>query len=181
MVDLHKCSLRPLTAADLPNILVWRNSERIRNVMYSDHIIIWEEHEAWFDKLQHMNDRKCLLFEYEHQSMGLLSFTDIDKTNRTAFWGFYLGVPSTIKGLGLRMGVLAIDYTFKELNLRKLCGEAIYSNQASIRYHRRLGFTEEGKFLKHIIKNEQLEDIVRFALFREQWQKYRFDVLNNII
>jgi len=177
MADLRKCSLRPLTATDLQEVLTWRNSERIRKVMYNDHIISWEEHKVWFDKLQHKNDRKCLIFEYEHKAMGILSFTDIDNINRTAFWGFYLGEPSMIKGLGLSMGVLAIDYTFKELNIRKLCGEAIYSNQASIKYHYRLGFKEEGRFIKHILKNEQLEDIVRFALFREQWRNYRFEIM----
>lgn len=180
MVDLYKCSLRPLAIADLQEVLTWRNSDRIRKVMYSDHIISWEEHKAWFDKLQYRNNRKCLLFEYEDRPVGLLSFTDIDNTNKTAFWGFYLSESSPIKGLGLSMGILAIDYAFKELDIRKLYGEAICSNQGSIRYHNRLGFKEEGRFIKHVLKNEQLEDVVRFALFREQWQDCRFEILKAI-
>ena len=177
MADFEKCSIRALAVDDLKQVLNWRNTDRIRACMYSDHLISEAEHKAWFDKLQYMDDRKCLLFQYEHRPIGLISFIDIDNMNSTAFWGFYIGELSTIKGLGLYMGVLAIDYAFAELKLRKLCGEAIAFNQGSIKYHLRLGFKEEGRFIKHIVKNEKYEDIVRFALFKEQWPDYRLEIL----
>jgi len=178
MVDLKKCSVRVLTVTDLEQVLRWRNSDRIRQCMYSDHLISWEEHKAWFDKLQYKDDRKSLLFAYDDKPTGLLSFTEIDTVHCTAFWGFYLGEPSSIKGLGLHMGILGMNYAFEKLKLRKICGEAIGFNQGSIQYHLRLGFKEEGRFINHIVKNDKYEDIVRFALFKEQWQEHRLTIIN---
>ena len=67
------------------------------------------------------------------------------------------------------MGRLGIEYVFKQLGIRKLCGEAFAYNTSSIRFHKKLGFTEEGRFLKHILKNGVYEDIVSFALFKDDW------------
>lgn len=177
MLNKKKCNVRALRFADLEQVLHWRNSARIRQCMYTDHLISWEEHKAWFERLQERDDRECLLFEYEDEPMGLLSFTEIDNLHKTAFWGFYLGEPSSIKGLGLHMGVLGIDYAFEKLQLRKLCGEAIAFNQGSVQYHLRLGFKQEGLFSKHIIKNNKYEDIVRFAIFKEQWEECRRSIV----
>jgi RimJ/RimL family protein N-acetyltransferase len=48
-------------------------------------------------------------------------------------------------------------------------GEAFVFNQASIAFHEKLGFSREGHFRRHVLKNDNYEDIFAFALFTEQW------------
>lgn len=42
--------LREIKEQDLPLILKWRNSERIKHSMYSNEIITWEQHVSWRKK-----------------------------------------------------------------------------------------------------------------------------------
>lgn len=166
-------SLRPVEAKDLEKILEWRNSDRIRNYMYTDHLISIEEHQAWFLRLKDDLSSLYFIFEIQAKPFGLVYFTDIDKKNKKSNWGFYLGEPDAPRGSGVAMGVLGLECAFTQLNLRKLCGEAFVFNDASIRFHKKLGFVEEGRFSKHVLKNGVYEDVVTFALFFDDWCQLR--------
>jgi len=50
-VRIEECGLRPIEEGDLATVLEWRNSERIRANMYTDHLISREEHRAGFAKV----------------------------------------------------------------------------------------------------------------------------------
>ena len=173
MLKREDCNLRPIEWDDLEKILEWRNSERIRSNMYSDHIISLEDHRAWFENLKLHSTSIYLSFEVQNQLAGLVYFTDIDTKNSKSNWGFYLGEENLPKGSGTAMGVLGLEYAFIQLKIRKLCGEAFSFNNASSRFHKKLGFVEEGRFIKHVLKRGIFEDVVSFALFREDWMNNR--------
>ena len=161
--------LRPIMEKDLGQVLEWRNSARIRAYMYTDHIITMDEHRAWFERLQENSFSSFLIFEYRGFPVGIKSFSQIDKQNNKCYWGFYIGEPDLPRGSATLMGVMALEYIFGIHNFRKLCAEAFAFNQASISYHKRLGFVEEGHFVKHILKNGSYENVISFALFYDDW------------
>ena len=66
-----------------------------------------------------------------------------------------------------------MNYIFEVMKIRKLCAEAFAFNSASVNFHKRLGFIEEGRLVKHILKNGRYEDIISFALFEEDWVRHR--------
>jgi UDP-4-amino-4,6-dideoxy-N-acetyl-beta-L-altrosamine N-acetyltransferase len=171
MPEREECNLRPVAEADLEKVLEWRNSERICANMYSDHIISMEEHNAWFEGVKGRNNSIYLVFELHNRPVGLVYFTGIDLANSRSHWGFYLGEEGLPPGTGKAMGKLGLEYAFENLQIRKLCGEAIAFNEASIRFHRKLGFIEEAHFVKHILKNGVHEDVISFALFKDDWLK----------
>lgn len=173
MLDREACRLRPITEVDLEKILVWRNSERIRMNMYTDHIITMEEHKAWFERQKQSKSSVYLIFALNGEPAGLVYFTDIDRKNGRSFWGFYLGEEDLPRGSGTALGWLGLDYAFDRLATRKLCGEVFAFNTSSINFHQKLGFVQEGRFLKHVLKNGGFEDVISFALFREDWEKVR--------
>jgi len=162
-------NLRPVQESDLDRILAWRNSERVRSFMYTDHIITAAEHRAWFERLRGAEFPAALVFEYRGMPAGLKSFTRIDRGNNLCYWGFYLGESELPKGCGSAMGFLALEYAFERLALRKLCAEAFAFNEGSLKYHTRLGFSQEGRFVRHVLKNGRYEDVISFALFRDDW------------
>lgn len=139
--------------------------------MYSDHIITSEEHHAWFAKVKQESRVICRVFEYDGNPLGIVNFTQIDRQSKKCYWGFYIGEPHAPKGSGLAMGYLALKYIFEELEFFKLCSEVFSFNKTSINYHKKLGFVEEGRFVKHVLKNGVYEDILAMAIFRDDWEK----------
>ncbi|MCD5406412.1 MAG: UDP-4-amino-4,6-dideoxy-N-acetyl-beta-L-altrosamine N-acetyltransferase [Desulfotomaculum sp.] len=165
--------LRPLEEADLGKVLEWRNSERIRANMYSDHIITVEEHRAWFERNKQSEDAVSMIFEFKEKPVGLVYFTNIDKICNRCLWGFYLGEEDLPPGTGAIMGFLGLEYAFEKLGFRKLCGEAFAFNISSTKFHKKLGFIEEGCLAKHVLKNNVYEDIILMAMFKEDWLKVK--------
>lgn len=163
--------LRPIREADLDMVLKWRNSERIRAVMYTDHVISRDEHRKWFETVRKGETFACLVFEHLGRPAGVVTFADIDRTNGRASWGFYLGEADLPRGTGSVMGFLGVEYAFETLGLRKLCGEAFVFNAASIKFFERLGFAREGHHVRHALKRGTYEDVLSFALFKEDWEK----------
>ncbi|GFO68503.1 UDP-4-amino-4,6-dideoxy-N-acetyl-beta-L-altrosami ne N-acetyltransferase [Geomonas limicola] len=165
------CLLRPLAEGDLDLVLAWRNSDRVRACMYTDHLISEEEHRAWFRRSQEAPFPATLIFEYRGMPAGLKSFSQVDRTSNRCHWGFYLGAEDLPRGAGSAMGFLALEYIFERQGFRKLCAEAFAFNEGSVRYHTRLGFTQEGRFAAHVLKNGCYHDVLCFALFSDTWQE----------
>lgn len=163
------CNLRPIEEGDLELVLSWRNSERVRSYMYTDHLIKPEEHRAWFLRTLDAEFPATLVFEYRGKPAGLKSFSQIDRHNNRCYWGFYLGDTELPRGCGSAMGFLALEYIFEKHGFRKLCAEAFAFNEGSIKYHTRLGFAQEGRFVEHVLKNGAYRDVVSFAIFRDGW------------
>jgi UDP-4-amino-4,6-dideoxy-N-acetyl-beta-L-altrosamine N-acetyltransferase len=170
---LENCRLRKMTDADLPLVLTWRNSDRIRNMMYSDHVISPEEHRAWFVRETNRDDCHHLVFECDGRPVGVVNVTQVEPRHRRCHWGFYLGEEHLPKGCGTAMGVLALDFIFDNLQLNKVVGEVLASNTASLKYHHRLGFVDEGRLVAHVNKGGRFEDVVTLAHFADQWRLVR--------
>jgi UDP-4-amino-4,6-dideoxy-N-acetyl-beta-L-altrosamine N-acetyltransferase len=173
MLRLEDCKLRPVAERDLDILLAWRNSPAIRRNMFNDHIITPEEHRAWFERSRNSKHSSHLLFLHGDRPLGTVNVRDIDHINGRCVWGFYIGDPGAPKGSGVAMACLAIDYIFNTIGMRKICSEAFAFNTASINYHGKLGFCEEGRLRAHQLKEGKYEDIIIFGLFRHEWEEVR--------
>lgn len=180
MPGLEDCRLRPMEEADLEKVLEWRNSDRIRAVMFTDQRIAMEDHRAWYEGIKRDKNCFCLIFEIHGRPAGVVRVVGVDRCNGRCSWGFYLGDDGAPRGSGTAMGFLALEFIFEELGLRKLCGEVLASNTQSVRFHKKLGFHEEGRFLKHVLKNGRYEDVVAMALFKDDWNKIKSGVKESI-
>ncbi|GGC75134.1 hypothetical protein GCM10007216_02160 [Thalassobacillus devorans] len=174
----NKFFLKPLTFDNLKTIFEWRNSERIKSLMYTNHNITWEEHIRWFHKVNKSSSDLVWVLYDVNSPLGLVSFSDINKEHSRCFWGFYIGEEKAPKGAGTIMGVLALDKIFQESGMNKVCAEVIDSNSGSIRYHKKLGFEQEGVLAQHVWKDNQFKDVIRMALFNDKWQKVRTGLVN---
>lgn len=169
MPIIEKYEVRLMETSDLNQVLEWRNSLRIRASMYSDHIISMDAHQAWFERIQHDPSITYLIFEFENKPVGVVNFK-LDDSHHRAYWGFYLGSDDLPKGSGTVMGYMGCNYVFETLSIRKLCGEAFAFNQDSVRFHQKLGFTQEGLLKQHVLKNDHYEDVILFGQLDEQWK-----------
>lgn len=169
MSRLEDYSLRPLIENDLSTVLEWRNSDRIRSNMYTNHVITIEEHHAWFRGTTDDDQSRYLIIEYRGKPVGLSYFTDMDRVNGTCLWGFYVGASDAPRGTGTVLGFLSMNFIFTQQQLRKACGEVLSFNEPSRRLFDRLGFVKEGCRRQHVIKNGLCTDVILFSLLADEW------------
>lgn len=181
MSHLEDYNLRSLTEDDLPTVLEWRNSERIRSNMYTDHVITSDEHRAWFWDAADDDHSRYLIVEYRRKPVGLSYFTDMDRVNGTCLWGFYVGSSDAPRGTGTALGFLSMDFIFEQEQLRKVCGEVLAFNEPSQKLFNRLGFTKEGCRRRHVVKNGSCTDVILFSLLAVEWRESEKSRVLNVI
>jgi UDP-4-amino-4,6-dideoxy-N-acetyl-beta-L-altrosamine N-acetyltransferase len=164
----ENCRIRVVTWDDLAMVLAWRNHSDVRRFMFTQHKISLEEHRNWFAKATQDPNRRLLIIEEAKQAIGYVQFSQaID--GGIADWGFYAS-PDAPKGTGRKIGVTALDYAFGSLKLHKVCGQAIESNQASINFHKRLGFALEGVLRDQRRIKGVYHSLHCFGLLAREWQ-----------
>lgn len=172
--------LRKMSRGDLEQILEWRNAPSVAEKMYTRHKISLEEHREWWEKTR--GDKRCQYFIYESYGFakGVVSFTDINISNRNCFWAFYAD-PDAAKGTGSCMEFLALDHAFRELCLEKISCEVLAFNKPVIGLHQKFGFVVEGVFRGHHFWDGEFVDIWRLGLMRSEWDCSRENILNDLL
>lgn len=166
-------SLHPLQATELEMIRAWRNAPAVRQAMYSHHEITPEEHQVWFQRLQHLPSARWYLYrDAAGQPQGVVYFTALDPAQGTAFEGFYAS-PDASPGTGTRILYEGLDLAFGELALHKLNGEVLASNTASVHLHQKAGFTQEGVFRQQHFDGQRRVDVIRLGILATEWQAHR--------
>lgn len=166
--DACRDRLRPICEADLAAVLQWRNAPQLRVLMYTSREISQAEHAAWFKRLQHDPSRRTWIFDADGEPMGVVNLTEINTASGEAHWGFYVR-PGAPKGYGVRLGRLALAAAFGQLALSKLVGEVLASNEASLRFHRKLGFQNERILKAHHRDGDTVHDVHVLSLTRAAW------------
>lgn len=177
MPMLEDYELIDLTEKYKDCILHWRNSDHVREVMFTDRLITKEEHTLWFERVCHDNGSIAKVLLYKNQPVGFVNFTDMDTEQRRCSWGFYIGERSVPKGSGQIMAFLSLNTIFEEYNLRKLCSEVLDFNDRSLRYQQKLGFVEEGRLKEHLFRKDRYADVILMALFYEKWATRKKELL----
>lgn len=165
---INCCQVRAMAAADLPMVLEWRNHPEVRRFMFTQHEITLTEHSSWFVQASQDRTRSLLIIEENDDAIGYVQFTNVGPEG-IADWGFYAR-PDSPKGTGKKLGIAALNHGFRILKLHKVCGQAIASNAASIRFHERLGFTREAELRDQKFINNQYENLICFGLLAHEWQ-----------
>jgi len=172
--------LRPVEESDLELMLTWRNALTVRRAMFTQHEISWDEHQAWFRRVQTDESKQWFLYlNHNNVASGVVYFTDFDAPQRIAFWGFYAS-PDTTPGTGLRMSLDAIEKAFNELGLEKLNADVLVTNSRSIDMHKKVGFSQEGCFREHFFDGEKRVDVIRLGMLSSEWPKNRVSLYSRI-
>jgi UDP-4-amino-4,6-dideoxy-N-acetyl-beta-L-altrosamine N-acetyltransferase len=161
-------SLRPMTETDLETVLSWRNHPDVRRYMYTAHEIELDEHRRWFSRAGMNPAIELLVYEKSGEGGGFVNITRT-RCPEVADWGFYLA-PHAPKGTGRSMGHLALRYSFEQLELHKVCGQALGFNERSIAFHQTLGFGIEGRLREQHFDGSEFYDVVCFGLLKHKWQ-----------
>lgn len=167
----QKYSIRPLAHNDLSLLLAWRNHPSIRRFMFTQHEISMQEHQCWFENASADEARRLMLVENDGHPIGYVQFIRV-AVGGVADWGFYTN-PESPRGSGMKLAELALAYAFDTLGLHKVCGQAISINLNSIRFHTRIGFTQEGLLRDQQLINSAYHDLLCFGLLANEWHSQK--------
>jgi UDP-4-amino-4,6-dideoxy-N-acetyl-beta-L-altrosamine N-acetyltransferase len=163
------CTVRGLTEDDLPMVLAWRNHPAVRSHMLTQDEIKLEEHRDWFARVKEDKTRQQLIVLDGIDPIGFVQFSPVSQYG-IAQWGFYAR-PGAPKGSGTKLGKAALAHAFKALGLHKVCGQVIESNRASIAFHQKLGFAEEGRLREEQRIANRYHTLFCFGLLAKDWQE----------
>ena len=164
---MKKDTLRRMNEADLEQVLSWRNSYSVRENMFNQHKISYEEHEEWFRNLSAYPDQHHLLvFEKMSGICGFISFEQSQYGYAT--WGFYKA-PESGRGVGFDMCTEALSYAFDKIEVNKVVGQVIDFNVKSIDFHKKIGFKQESELREHYFRSDKYYNILSFGLLKAEW------------
>lgn len=158
---------RKMQESDLAMVLSWRNDPSVRQHMLTQHEISLEEHTNWFAQASKDPTRRLLIVEEEKQPLGYVQFSNI-QSGVSADWGFY-AVPGAPKGSGRKLGLAALAYAFEDLGIRKVYGQVLTTNLASIAFHESLGFEREDFLRDQCFIHGQQVGMICYRLLASGW------------
>ena len=125
---------------------------------------------GWSFPVSDRNKRFTICMKDTDQPVGIVTLTDIDLVNRSAFHGIKLH-PSCPKGKGVGTDAVMtlMEYAFNQINLNRLDGEWFLYNTASKRLYEKCGWYEEGIKKKAIYRNGEYHDLAICGILKEEY------------
>lgn len=140
-------NLRPVTDADVDDLLRWRNHPRVRRAMINQHRISRQEHIAWWARTRADDTKQWYIYQENGEPAAVVNFSHLDTANKTGWWGFYLcdysgGKSGQRAPLARRVMRTVLDHARERLSLRQLLCEVLETNLPARRLYDEHGFQE---------------------------------------
>ena len=139
---LRLLDFRELSHKERTMVLEWRNDPEIRKWMRNSQPISLKEHLRFITSLQKSDDKRYFVVKEGEEYIGVVDFTDINRNQKSAFFGVYANPASTKRGLGSKLLASLINYAKEELGLRLLRLEVLKSNEKAIALYKKFGFAK---------------------------------------
>ena len=136
-----KVQIRALEREDVDRRLKWRPYPDPLYFHYNLGSMTEEEKEAWF--LKRKTDAFRLFLSVDDlagQLVGFVSLHKINTSEKTAWFGIYLGYEFVDRGLGTDATSTLLKYYFEELEFEKLYLDVASLNKRAIRCYKKCGF-----------------------------------------
>lgn len=149
--NINLINFTDLTLEEKKVILFWRNNHSIKQWMYNSDDISLDDHLMFIETLKKRSDKLYFLVKKEHENIGVIDFTNIDKKSKSSEFGLY--VNPELKGMGEILLNSICDYGFNTLNINKLIAEVFTKNEKAISLYKKFNFRETGK---KIVNNKEV-------------------------
>lgn len=172
--------LRPITLADGPTIVRWRNAPSVSAHCLNQRPITVESNEAFFHRFVETGHYQQYIVERVDEDFGVVSYPiatvylkDVDRNNRRCELCIFTSDDQEWNTESQSMAVrLLLKKAFEELGMHKVYSYAFYKflNEADLL--KRAGFAIEAIFREEAVNSEgEYEDIIRFAITDKEWKR----------
>jgi ribosomal-protein-alanine N-acetyltransferase len=101
--------------------------------------------------------------------IGIMRITILDRTNRTADFGYTFNRRYWNNGYATEGTRALLDLAFSNLNLHRLWATCDVRNRASYRVMEKLGMRREALFKKDVLQKGEWRDSYLYAVLAEEW------------
>jgi RimJ/RimL family protein N-acetyltransferase len=186
MLKGEKVVLRPVRRSDIEYFLRWFNDQEVTRYLKMYLPMTEMAEEKFIEELGTTGTvtRVILVIETSdgknNKPIGNIALGNIHHKDHHAVFGIAIGEKDYwSKGYGTEAARLIIRYGFEQLNLHRINSSAISFNERSIKLHKRVGFTEEGRQREAYFKNGRYHDHVIFGLLRKEWEQLNYPKENH--
>ena len=130
---------REVLEGDAELTLKWRTNPRVSQQMATEFSGDLSTQRIWIDQAYQRSNYYHWIFECADEPIGLVSLSNIDMSDRTAFWGIYVGEDSA-QGYGLIATIAFYNCIFAQFELSRLYAEVLDSNEMVSRMHEKMGY-----------------------------------------
>lgn len=148
MMD-EKLYLRIANENDVDILYKWVNDKVTRQNAFDSHIITYEEHTAWFNRILQDDDQIQFILMYEDKPIGQIRLT-VDNQNAEIDYS----ISESERGNGYGADIIRLTLNIvkeKYPKIKKLIGRVKTSNEASYRCFLKNGFNETYRNLEFFI------------------------------
>lgn len=119
--DESKITLRPMTAEDTDNIVLWRNRDFVRKNFIDQRLFTPESHMEWYRTRVLTGQVVQFIIEVNAIPVGSVYLRDINRSELMAEYGIFIGVEEYCgHGIGTKVCGMMSDFAKTELKLKKL-------------------------------------------------------------
>ncbi len=171
ILDGEKVTLRPISMADTPLIVKWRNTDSVRNNFIYREPFTEETHTRWMNTKVASGEVVQFIIRDKQRALdvGSVYLRDINPLNESAEYGIFIGeAEARSRGLGSEAAQLITDYGFEKLGLHRISLRLLGGNTAARRSYEKAGFKVEGVFTDMVKLDGKFTDVVFMAKLRKE-------------
>jgi len=168
MLEKEHVKLIPISEKDTEYLLELRNNLEISKYFFSQLPIYDFKHEKWLYDLDKVLD---FIIYYDSKKVGRIYIYNIDFLNEKGEFGIIVEKSYSGQGIAYKASQLLFNYVFTNLKINKIYLLVFSENERAIKLYEKLGFEQEGYFKKEVFKNGRFQNVIRMALFRDEWLK----------
>ena len=161
---------RKMQLSDQPKVMAWRVKPDIARFMLTAVEFNLDKQLRWFERINNSASDEYWIIENNGKPIGVINLSEIDRVNRHATWGLYIGedMNSPIGGM---LPMYFYNYVFgrSDLNLHKLHGKVLDTNTSMLRVHEVCGYRQVGIHKDHVLRDGSFHDVHVVELLREDW------------
>lgn len=166
---------REVLEGDAELTLKWRTNTRVSQQMATEFSGDLSTQRIWIHQAYQRTDYYHWIFECADEPIGLVSLSNIDMSDRTAFWGIYVGEDSA-QGYGLMATIAFYNCIFAQFELSRLFAEVLDSNEMVSRMHEKMGYVREQAMDRVTpvgAKNMKVWSLTRNTFLRQKIKSYK--------
>lgn len=153
----------------LLKVLSWRNNPIIKNYFITLEDISITDHLAFVKKLFEQNTKYYWLIE-KQKEYGIVYLYDINKKDKTAFWGFYLQPKFLGTGKALDIEFISLTVFFNHFKLKNIFAVIHKENKQNLRLQ---------KFFKfEVVDGNKDSKYFTVQLTKENWEKLPKNIIS---
>lgn len=166
--------LRKMEEKDTDLIITWRNSDAVRPYFIYQEPFTREGHKQWVETM--IDTGRAFQFMVcdcdTDEPIGCTYLRDYDKVHNKIEYGMFLGSHTPKgKGIGTQMVRLTFEYAFHTLQVHKVVGRVLATNEASNRSAKKAGFLQEAYLREEVLIKGIYEDVILYGILEEEFKR----------